>query len=422
MLNAWLTQQEQRGDATVKQQISDSRKRLEEDRNQWASDVIGSVSRLADLDATFFRGPLAWSSSGDPNPSTITGNDDRAASCWAGIQARHDRDHIPPPVHETFDVEAGGSHAAAPQPCRTAEGGDDDDNTNTHPNPTVETVAAEIEELAAEKRCARLEALAGLARQGLAAHWRAFFRDEIERTRMAATALDLTASRWAQRQRESAGALPASWRGREWESAATGGGAGGDGGDSGPTTVAGASEANSGAGEGSAVRGTGSAGTRAGHDASCGTDSAKFEVEGVAEVEDESGQRKKLSGPTEPKADEEDAADFRPNGGDVGDDDDSACVIVVRDVDNSGGMQAAPLDAEAEAPAASGQLVVFVGRTMAFHTSTIRSSHLESFHEENRRHGCSSFSIPQKQRQHKHRYRWLHAYPMTKPHFQEGGV
>lgn len=501
MLKAWLLQQEQQGDATVRQQVSDARERLEGDRKQWVGDVMGSISKLADLNAAFFRSPLPWSS-GDPASSIYhnarkdaaanrpetqdaerkkklaeggrklesTENGARAASSWVGILGRHDRDNALPLTQEAHGGAGGASGAAALlQPRGTAEGGI---GHGTHPQPAAETAAAKIEARAAEKRCARLEALSSLARQGLAAHWRAFFRDEIDRTRMAATALDMTASGWAQRQREAVGVLRTSWRGRDRDSTATSGGVGGGSDDSDRLSVAGVSVARSGGEEDSVVRGAGTASTspdaarttspavQAGNaavegaetvttthlstqaggleevlpgisaDTNTGRNAAAAAREtaapvkgrsmgaceheaapsGVVKCEGEGDHRKHGSVPTATEP-EENAADTRRSGGDGGDDD-SACVIVVRDVGtcNSGGLQVVPSDVEA-AEAAS-QLVVFVGRAMAFHTSTIRSSNLEKFHEEERRRRCSSFSAPPQQGQHERRYRWFRAYPM----------
>lgn len=528
MLETWLLQREQEGDAAVRQEVSDARKRLEEDRKRWVGDVIGSISQLAHLDATFFRAPMAWVSGdpaspmnhnprldataphaallqrGDHHPGTqdkdnekrtkggrklevVTGNRDRVELSWAGIQARHDRDPALPSVRQKHGGEDAESGPAAPQPRGTA-GGDKDDFA--HSQPAAETAAAaEVEALAAEQRCARLEALAGLAREGLAAHWRSFFCDEIERTRMAATALDISASRWAQRQREAVGVLRASWRGRDWESTATSGGAGGGSDGSRTSKAAGVSAAaGSGAEEGSAMHGAGAPSTpleaatatspavRAGaggvegadtvtaahlstqatgrdtfsekeegtlpdtaanagtdatssaggetapvksnredpgeHEASPSTvdcDASTIGVEG--DDEGEGDQREDVSGTTAAEPEEGAAGTRQSVGG--GGDDDSAYVIVIREADawSTGGLQVAPSDAQvAEATAAAGQLVVFVGRAMAFHTSTIRSSYLENFHEENRRHRLSSFSALPQRGQQGHRYRSLPAY------------
>lgn len=442
MLNVWLVQQEQKGDTAVRQQVSDARKRLEEDRAQWVSDVMGSISRLADLDAALFRAPNlnspAWSN-GALNSSTAESSD-RAASSWAGIQARHDWDYALPPAQREHGAGAAGNGTAAPQPRPgTAEAGNDND-TATQPQPGPETAAAEVESLAAEKRCARLEAVASLARQGLAAHWRAFFRDEIERTRFAATALDLTASRWAQRQRRVVGALRASWRGRDWQSTATSGGVGGDGGDSGTAgSVVRVSVPGNGAEEeekeeDGVVRGTGAASTPSkesetstspamhrgggrvddadtvatahpsstqagGHDTSSekgeeatlaigDTTARTVEVEGAANGEGDG---------SDPTANEPDIQ--RLDGDGDGGDDASACLIVVTNVADCSSASGT----EAAEGAAAGQLVVFVGRAMAFHTSTIRASRLENFHEENRRRRCSSFSAAPHQGQQEQR-------------------
>lgn len=88
------------------------------------------------------------------------------------------------------------------------------------------TAAAQAEHLAARKRISRLESLASLARQGLAAHWEAFFRDEIERTRMAAAAADMAADRWANHQRQAAEMFWGPWRSKEWKPAGSIGGRG----------------------------------------------------------------------------------------------------------------------------------------------------------------------------------------------------
>lgn len=446
MLNAWLVQQEQKGDAAVRQQVSDARKRLEEDRSRWVNDVTASISRLADLDATLLRGPSpnspAWSNQ-ELNAFTAESSD-RAASSWAGIQARHDLDYgLPLAQREHGGEAADGGTAAVPQPNLGAA--EADNGAATHPQPDSEAAAAaEIESLAAEIRCARLEAVAGLARQGLAAHWRAFFRDEVERTRFAATALDLTASRWAQRQRRAVGALRASWRGRDWQSTARsrGGGGGGDSGDGGTGSVVGISAPGSGKeGQGGAVVNTGAASTPAGGSATStdpamqgktgkvdgadtvatarpktqargadtfcargegaqlvigagvSVDNAAFEVEGAANGE--GGGRQDESAPPETEPDIQRL-------GEGGSENTSACSTVVRNAVecSSGGVQPTPPDVEAtEGAAEAGQLVLFVGRAMAFHTPTVRTSHLEKFHQENRHRRCSSISAPPRQGQ-----------------------
>lgn len=485
MLHAWLLQQEQKGDAAVRQQVSDARETLEEDRNQWVGDVIRSISRLADLDAAFFKDPVAWGN-GDLNSSTA-GNDNydddddgRAATSWAGIQARHEI-LLAQEQHGRGAAEIG---AAAPPPRGTAEGGH---GSTTHPQPdsdfNSQTVAAEIEALAAEKRCARLEALARIARQGMEAHRTAFFREEMERTRIAATAMDLTAGRWAEQQRKTVGALRASWRGRDWLSTTTSRALGGGESDA-RETGSFVGVHGSGGEEGSGVRRTGASstppktttttvrpacqagdgrfergvekvmathlGTQAGgQDAPPEAENHEEALSGTAAGRNAAraagGNAPPVNGGSVYPCEDEPVPLFvgtsadapigiedgakgegrgrqQGSGGDRGDDD-SACVIVVKEVgasSGSGGLQATPSDAEAAeteaaetaAAATAGQLVVFVGRAMAFHTSTIRASHLENFHEENRRRRCSSFSAPPQEGQQEHRYRLLRAYSM----------
>eukprot|EP00752_Nemacystus_decipiens_P008396 g7506.t1 len=228
MLNIWLMQQEQKGDETVRQQVSDARKTLLGDRNQWIGDVTGSIARLADLDASCFSNPLSWSNGYNQSCTPEVG--DRAAASWAGILARH---------HQEYSPDAGTKRGGA---AAQQHGPDEaENNITTLPQPDPDTAAAEIESLAAGRRSARLEAVANLALQGLLSHWRAFFRDEIERTRLAATALDLTASQWAQRQRRAVGALRASWRGRDCQSTMQSDGACGACGDGGAVATVGAS-------------------------------------------------------------------------------------------------------------------------------------------------------------------------------------
>lgn len=464
MLKAWLLQQEQEGDAAVRHQVSDNRRRLEADRKQWVSDVVSSISKLADLDADFLRDPLAWNyrdpASSESNPrkgvteaqdpqsdrlvlrdgkQEPTGTGYQEASSWAGIHGRRcDRDETLPLEQKEHGGGAEESSSATPPPRGTAEG--NDSYTQYHPRPASGiAIAAEIEELAAEKRCARLEALASLARQGLAAHWRAFFRDEMERTRMAATELDVNASRWAQRQREAVGALRDSWQSREWKSAATCGVEGGDSDDSGPTsgsTVA-ANTPPKGPRTASAAIQAGNAkvegaeevttaylskqaggqvtysekmeGSRSGivaprNAATEAVGGKAAEVEGIefeAAPLDTVTDTTTIEGVDENDVDQLKGGAAEPNGAGIVDT--SAYVVVVSDIEAScsDGLQEQPSGAEA-GTAAAGQLVVFVGRSMAFHTSTIRPSHLENFHEENRRR-CSSFSAPPQPGELEHR-------------------
>eukprot|EP00903_Cladosiphon_okamuranus_P015742 g14530.t1 len=468
MLHAWLVQQEQKGDAAVRQQVSDARQALEEDRNQWVGDVTRSISRQADRDVAFFRNPHTWGN-GYPNSSIAEndnsddGDDGRAATSWADIRARHALT-LAPQRHGRAAADIG---AAAPR-RGTAESGD---HIITHPQSDSDfnshTLALEIEARAAKKRGARLEDLASLARKGMEAHWAAFFREEMERTRIAATALDLTAGRWAEQQRKTVDALRVSWRGREWLSTATSHAVGGQRDENGKCSFVGAP--GSGGEEGTGGRGTATSSTppettRTMASPACRPGNGR--VEGGADdvvLAYLGTQTRGQDEPSEAKKDEEarmvmaagrnvtraDGGDVAPaNGGSVypcqdrpmtlfvgadadasvkieggvkgeggqrqrgssgdgNDDDDSACVIVTRDggaPSGGGGLQGTHSDAEAT-EAAAGELVVFVGRAMAFHTSTIRASHLENFYEENRRRRCSSSSTPLQQGQQEHRLR-----------------
>lgn len=75
---------------------------------------------------------------------------------------------------------------------------------------------AEVEAREASTRGARLESLAELACQGMAAHWREFWRDDIERARLAAAAGDMVAARWEKHQKDASDAFWAAWRNRSW--------------------------------------------------------------------------------------------------------------------------------------------------------------------------------------------------------------
>lgn len=346
------------------------------------------------------------------------------------------------------DRSSGGtdSSAAAVQPRFTIEGYQNVNlaNNDINPSPETATNAAEVENLAARKRYARLEALADLAHQGLAAHWKTFFRDEIERARMVAAAVDMTAERWVQRQREALGVMWASWCGREWESTSTTK-TGSNGGDSDSVTISMGGGVTAVAGEvctttetapgeaavaataaitrspvtrmsdrddGSSRKVEGAApGIAGGKGGMAAAESKAPTINSGSTGPFETGERQtpSLEGATQVDHNQGNSgsgstvAEAGGGGGgielsDDHDDGDSLCVVVVRDVRDYSSVGQQPTSADAEAPTAD-QLVVFVGRAMAFHLSTIRSSHMENFNEENRRRRCSSFSLPPQQSQ-----------------------
>lgn len=496
LLSSWLLRQKQEGDAAVKREVSEAREILEESRQRWVKSVVASISEISDLDASFFRSSLSCGSkvatgSGTSTlftdtanlhghlllPQTPEGNVGKPAcaesdpkergadtfgweSLCAGVPTLNGGDASRPEqscdalsvAREEHGSGGGcGNSLATLQPHDTTEGYQNMNNNNHNNNRGAATTAFEIETLAAQKRCARLESVADLARQGMSAHWKAFFRDEIERTRMAAAGVDMTAERWVQRQREAAGVMWASWRDREWKSASARD-TGKDGGEA----------ASTGEGEPAVADGVPSAtGTEAKEATTPATvvtttttspgtqasdhegDSSKKEEEeaapemaggvvgvmaenkapppvdigGTGAVETGERHATSLEGTTqvddnqannEPGStaaeDNEGGGGFQLSEGYV--DGDSSCVVVVRDVGDhiSAGQEVPLADADAEEAAGANQLVVFVGRTMAFHISTVRPSYLENFNEENRRRRCSSFSLPQLQEQQGKRY------------------
>lgn len=500
LLKVWLLRQKQEGDAAVKREVSEARKRLEEGRRRWVNDVIASISEIADQDASFFRGSQPWTTEQAASCSTTTTTTTTTSKDTALLH-RHLRSPKPEgessekPAYaesdpkerrtETFgwaslgpgvvarnndasrleqcdalsvaqEEQGGGpnSSAATLQQRGTTEGCQHNNNNNIYSQREITATAVEIESLAAQKRCARLESLAGLARQGLAAHWKAFFRDEIERTRMAAAAVDMAAERWVQGQREAAGVLWTSWRGRKWKSTSTGGiGSGGSDTGGGVAVSMGGGVAVEGGVCSATDTTTPEEATAAAtavtmtspitqvsehHDSSKKEEGASPAIAvgmgGIAAAESkappaengavEAGERQTpsmhvgsgttLESATQAKNDQRNsgsgstAAGSNEGSGDIqrSDDDygDSSCVVVVRDVGHySSGGQRVPSADEKGAPEAN-QLVVFVGRAMAFHTSTIRQSHMENFNEENRRRRCSSFSLPPQQGQQGQRY------------------
>lgn len=462
-------------------EVSEARKRLEEGRHRWVNGITASISELAGLDSSFFRSSLAWSAAKATSGSSITASyevmahlhgrflrtkppeeENRAnkacagsdseefgaatlgwASLCAGVATHNDdagrieKCDASSGAQEEHDSGGMGSSETTLHPRDTTEGYQHiNTGHNTSPRGGAATTAVEIETLAAQKRCARLESLANLARQGMEAHWQAFFRDEIERTRMAAAAVDMTAERWVQRQREAVGVMWASWRDREWKSASTrgtgsrGGGvtpaAGGFCGatDTAPedATAAATAVATASLGDPStkeegaapeiadgmdgmaaaATAGADESKALPGDSGSTGTGETGERLtpsfEGATQVDDRQGNNG--SGSTATKA-SAGGGGIRLSGD--GDDVDSSCVVVVRNTrDNSSAGQQVP-SADAEPPA-SNQIVVFVGRAMAFHMSTIRPSYMANFDEENRRRRCSSFSLSQQQGQEGQRY------------------
>ncbi|CAN0350761.1 unnamed protein product, partial [Ectocarpus sp. 8 AP-2014] len=234
--------------------------------------------------------------------SSLIGDEPEAASLTAEGEEQ-DRSRL--------ECDAAVATTAADTPSHGISNDDNDNNGNHDHIPILQaTVAIEKETLAARKRSDHLESLAVLARQGMSAHWKAFFRDGVERTRMAAAAGGITAERWAQRQRQAIEVSRASWRSREWPSGSSTGDSGVDGGDghvSGP--------------EGRVAEGDAGG-------CSTGTqDSTK--VEGHQPNKD--GERSTATGLGE------DAAQS-PKEGHEGVDGGNPCVFVVRDIGGSGSI------------------------------------------------------------------------------------
>lgn len=469
LLNSWLLRQKQEGDSGVKRELSEARKKLEEGRQRWVHDVIASISEIADLDASFFRSSLACrnetagSSSKDTTnlhgdlrlPQTPEGgNVGKQINAESDPKERRTDTFGWAPLCAGVPTLNGGDASRLEQCCDTVSvaqekrGSGGGSNNNNNPRRGIATTAVEIETLAAQKRCARLESLADLARQGMSSHWKAFFRDEIERTRMAAAGVDMTAERWVQRQREAAGVMWASWRDREWKSASARD-TRKDGGDSDSVAVStggGASAVADGvpsaadtAPKATKIPATAATTTSPGTQVSDHKDDfSKKEAGAAPEImggvggmmaerktplvdigsasADEIGGRQapSLEGATQVddnQGNNEPGSTVTPasegGGGFQLSDDfvdgDSSCVVVVRDIGDltSAGQEGPSAEVDAEA---ANQMVVFVGRTMAFHISTVRPSYMEKFNEENRRRRCSSFSLPPQQGQQGQRY------------------
>ncbi|CAM9218663.1 unnamed protein product, partial [Hapterophycus canaliculatus] len=280
LLSSWLRQQEDEGRKEVRRQLQEARERAVGDRDRWIHGINLSMFETSSTDAAFFRSPRAWKCSsaaplsgrtvlsspktagkaplGAMLPSdyfrqtsyTAEGETEVNASDsnheesrdWApassssrvGIEAHHDGASFSeqePGMLLTEDDGGGGDGsggakagaagvAAGTAPERITERknnkSESSSSNNTNFNARL-TTAAQAEHLAAGRRNARLESLACLARQGLEAHWEAFFRDEIERTRMAATAADMTAARWEHHQCQADEMFWAPWRAKDWE-------------------------------------------------------------------------------------------------------------------------------------------------------------------------------------------------------------
>ncbi|CAM9328736.1 unnamed protein product, partial [Ectocarpus sp. 8 AP-2014] len=438
LLEAWLLRQEREGCATVNSQLLEARRQLTEDRERWVNDIVASMSETAGNDAAFFRSLHAWGRNGASCDTTASGrtapertffggglrHDSRQTLSATGepgagkghtpaisessgllssttveVQACHQDSSLIGDEPEAASLTAEGEEqdrsrlecdaavatTAADTPSHGVSNEDNDNNGNHDHIPILQaTVAIEKETLAARKRSDHLESLAALARQGMSAHWKAFFRDGVERTRMAAAAGDITAERWAQRQRQAIEVSRASWRRREWPSGSSTGDSGVDGGDghvSGP--------------EGRVAEDDGGG-------CSTGTQDSTT-VEGHQPNKD--GERSTATGLGE------DAAQS-PKEGHEGGDGGNPCVIVVRDVGASGSINeeaissasgtSTPTAAAPAAPAApaatTDKIVVFVGRAMAFHMSTVKEYRMDHFHDTNRRR-CSSVSLPPQQGQ-----------------------
>lgn len=368
LLKTWLLQREQEGANFVKREVSEARKRLEGDRERWVEDVASSVRYAAALDASFLRTSLArrndQAAASHEATLTCTATTSVAAlSCdVATPEVRRANDNgIGDGVLRAQKKTAAGGWAASSwveMEIRTRTDHDGAQST-VRDQPMAEEDAAEMEAIAARKRFERLESLATLTRKGLVAHWSKFFRDEMERRRLAAAALDMTADRWVKRQRELIGRLRASWHGREWKSAA--------------------------------ATGTGDAPPALAGDIGDAVTAKDLVTEGKAKGE---GSQPYVGLETAAKSKPEEAVADTEQLSEEGGDALAACAVDVKD---SGGFinRGPPSDEEAsEEEAAAGELVAFVGKGMAFHVSTIRSSHVQNFHKEHRRRRCSSFSAP----------------------------
>lgn len=264
--------------------MQEARRRIAEDRDRWTNGISCFVSETSVTDAAFFRSPGAWrisslaSFSGNAVAAcqkttvnatigaTLSSGDcmrmcnaaeERAgvnvdsfhhgeADDWVspssssppvGIEAHHDgasRFEQQGVALLASEEETTAGSAADVPPERTlvrnnnkSSSSSSSSNNNTSHSQRL-SAAGRAEHHSARRRNSRLESLASLARQGLQAHWEAFFRDEVERTRMAATAADMAAERWAHHQRRAAENLWAPWLAKEWEPANEigGGGAG----------------------------------------------------------------------------------------------------------------------------------------------------------------------------------------------------
>ncbi|CAM9867054.1 unnamed protein product, partial [Ectocarpus sp. 13 AM-2016] len=428
LLEAWLLHQEREGCATVNSQLLEVRKQLTEDTERWVNDIVASMSETAANDSAFFQSPSAWgrcgtardtitSSHAAPERALLAGGlrQDLRQTISAAGEPGAGKEHIPAicessgllsstPVevqacHQDSSLlgdepelalltaegeerdrsrlafDAAVATTAAETPSHGVSNEDNDNNVDHDRIPILPaTVAFENETLAAHKRSDHLESLAVLARQGMLAHWNSFFRDGVERTRMASAAGDITAERWARRQRQAIAVSRASWRSKEWSSGSSTSDSGVDDGDghvSGP--------------EGRVAEGDGGG--------CCTGTQDNTTAEGQQSQQDE--ERSTATGLGE------DAARSLKEGHEAGDGGNS-CVIVVRDVGGFGGINeeaissesgtSTPIAAAPAAPAATAdKIVVFVGRAMAFHISTVQEGRMDQFHDRRR---CSSVSLP----------------------------
>ncbi|CAM9181300.1 unnamed protein product, partial [Scytosiphon promiscuus] len=437
-LDVWLRQQEREGRKEVGKQLQKARQHAAEERVRWINDIKCFMSESSITDAAFLRSPGAWKSSSTDSFSSnavtsgqkTTGNtlirenfpSDRLSETDGSAEGKVAENPTQfsnngtvycgltsPSAPEVLEAHHGGVSRLQDEEVVPLEevdhgGGDDDDfvgagagaagaaadipregtldrvNNKTNISNSYSqrlTAAAQAEHLAARKRDTRLESLASLARRGLAAHWEAFFLDEIERTRMAAAASDMAAERWAQHQQEAAEAFWGPWRSKDWE----------------PTSFAGGSKAEASIGAAGQPRALVAAGK---DDVASGGDAGSTRATGTGP------ERQRQSSGRSAHQDSEDKDGGRcevlPEGT-------SGQSTVIKAGMNShpregnntpNSAHSTPSDTE-PAPAVS-QMVVFVGGSMAFHLSTVRECHMEHFNDTNRRR-CSSYSMPLQQGQ-----------------------
>lgn len=356
--------------------------------------MSASITEIANLDTIFLRSSSAWSTTALSIPSSddtkcmanppdyVLEHQARVKQIWATVQAHDD----------VFRLQQEAELVAK--------------DTDRLRNECV-TAAAELESLAARTRSVRLESMAELAKLGSAAHWKEFWRDETERSRMAAAAGGMVAARWAQRQREAANSFWAAWRSREWNTGTV------------PTGIAEATSSALGTSADS-TRSFEAGGTAILPDGQAAISAAVESVFGelppikaIDEIEEEGTSKTATPCVTTTDSDTKGLlqdGDTEEISSDVLDEQEAEGINIETINGNisreEGGVKSPDCSSEGESPenlmslvsfgrsaevVTAQEIVVFMGSTMALHLSTFPPSLLDSFGDENRRR-CSNFT------------------------------